>query len=475
MRVTNAPARARLTFAIAVLVLGVAILVTALSSGGIPPLPKPGVAGRTRAQDPFAYLPGRRAAYVARATAGSAHVLFMKSPGGAFATAARVAPFRSLIDRATTGTNVDPNLLEGIVFLESAGDQNAIAGTDPAAAAGLTQIVAATAQTLLGMHVDLGRSRQLTAAIDRAYGLGQGTAVARLQRQRAKVDDRFNPSLALAATVRYLEIAQAHFGRPDLALVSYHMGIGNLQDVLAQYDGGQSVPYVQLFFDTAPDRHQAAYGLLSSFGDDSWTYYWRVLAAEQIMQLYRRDPSALRHLATLQTATDSAAYVLHPPDPANTFADPNQLDIAYGNRLIVPLPSDAHALGLAYDPGMGSSARKLGFPKALYRGLREPALELLIELAARVRAMSGGAAPMIVTSTVLDSRYQHLLGIDDPTAAQGWSFTIARRYVNDAQAQAFQALLDRLQALDVIAWQRYPTEIEVTVASDAMRVLQHGP
>ena len=56
--------------------------------------------------------------------------------------------------------------------------------------------------------------------------------MARLERQRAQIDDRFVPRKALAATVRYLQIAERHFGRLDLAVESYHMGIGNLQDVL---------------------------------------------------------------------------------------------------------------------------------------------------------------------------------------------------------------------------------------------------
>jgi hypothetical protein len=193
------------------------------------------------------------------------------------------------------------------------------------------------------------------------------------------------------------------------------------------------------------------------------------------MRLYRTVPSGLRRLASLQTATDSAAYVLHPPNPAETFASPQQLNLAYANRLIVPLPSNAHALGLAYDHGMGSLAARLGVTRALYRGLRAPALALLIELAARVRALSDGAAPLILTSTVLDQRYQRTLGINDPSAAEGWSFTIARRYVSGSQAAAFQAMLDRLQALNVIAWQRYPSEIEVTVASDAARIIAQGP
>jgi hypothetical protein len=475
VRVSRTRARTSLGFAVAAIVLIVAVLVRLLSPSGLPPLPRATAAGGAPAGNPFAYLPGAQAAYIARATDGNAHVLFTKSPGGAYATAARVAPFRPLIDRVTAGTSVDPNTLEGIVFLESAGDPNAIAGGNPAAASGLTQIVAETGQSLLGMHIDLARSTALTTAIDQAVALGHNATVTKLERQRAAVDDRFNPQRALAATVRYLELAQAHFGRADLAVVSYHMGIGNLQDVLDDYDGGAPVPYVQLFFDTAPDHHPAAYQLLSGFGDDSWTYYWRVLAAEHIMRLYRTDPGALRRLASLQTATDSAAYVLHPPGSTDAYVTPQQLDVAYANRQLVRLPSNPQALGLAYDPGMGSLAHSLGVSGALYRGLRATALELLLELASRVRSLSGGAAPMILTSTVIDQRYQQQLGIDDPTSAEGWSFTIARRYVKSAQAEAFQAMLDRLQALDVIAWERYPSEIEVTVASDATKVLGHGP
>jgi hypothetical protein len=209
-----------------------------------------------------------------------------------------------------------------------------------------------------------------------------------------------------------------------------------------------------------------------------------VLAAEQIMRLYRSDPGALRRLATLQTgggtsasllaAAGTNALVLHPPDTTRAFSDPGALASAYASRAILPLPSNASALGLAYDPAMGSLAHRLGASSRLYRGLRAPALDLLIELAARVRALSGGLAPLIVTSTVSDVKYQRLAGFSYPPAAAGWSFTIARRYVHEAQAVAFQAMLDRLQSLNVIAWQRYPDEIEITVASDADRVIAEG-
>jgi hypothetical protein len=469
--------RLALAGAVVAVLIAVAIVIVIVSSGagGPPPLPLPGIGQPARAGDPFAWVPGHQDDFIARATAGEANVLYVKSPGGALATAARVAAFRPQINSAVAGTNIDPNMLEALVFVESAGDPEAIAGSDPADASGLTQILAQTGSSLLGMHINLARSRQLSARIGAAESLGNPAFLTKLEAQRAKIDDRFNPTKALAATVRYLQIAQRDLGRTDLAFESYHMGIGNLQNVLKDYDGGRPVPYVQVFFDTAPDHRQSAYNLLASFGDDSSLYYWRLLGAVQIMHLYRTDRAALVRLASLQTATGSTAYVLHPPSQADPFATPAALDRAYASRTILPLPSNAAALGLAYEPGMGSLAHQLGFTPALYRGLRAPALDLLIELAARVRTLSGDAVPLRVTSTVSDERYQQLLGVSDPPAAAGWSFTIARTYVNHAQADAFQAVLDRLQALNLIAWERFPSEIEVTVAPDASQVLVHGP
>src|SRR5262249_33926926 len=132
-------------------------------------------------------------------------------------------------------------------------------------------------------------------------------------------------------------------------------------------------------------------------------------------------------------------------------------------------------LGLAYGRALGAYARRVGAPAALYRGLRAPALDLLVELGARVRALSGSAAPLIVSGAAIDRRYEQLLTEPYPGASTGYSFQIARRYVSVAQADAFQAMLDRLQALDLIAWERTPTAIDVTVASDAGHVIVVGP
>ena len=465
--------RLRLLVLAGALVLVIVALVSALGGGSLP-LPPPARPAAAAGGDPFGYVAARRADYVARATAGEAHVLFVKSPGGATATAARVAAFRPLIDRATAGTGIDPNLLEGLVFVESAGEPQIIAGSDPAAAAGLTQILAQTGQSLLAMHIDLAQSRRLTQQIA-AIAAGTRTGrVAPLLARRAAIDDRFNPARELAGTVRYLRFAEHQFGRMDLAVESYHMGIGNLGQVLADYDGGRAVPYPQLYFDSAPDHHAAAYRLLAGFSDDSRLYYWRVLGAMQIMHLFRTAPTVLKRLATLHLADDAGAAVLHPPDRTQTFADPGALAAAYQNRTLVPLPSNGLSLGLTVDPTMGKGARRLGATAALYRGLRPEAMRLLVELAGRVRALSGASAPLTVHTTVNDRQYQQQMGLDDPSATTGYSFEIQRHYASTAQAQAFQAVLDRLQSLNLIAWARETSVIRVTVASDGAVTAGHG-
>jgi hypothetical protein len=459
--------RVRLTLLAAALVLVIAVIVSGIGGGSLPLPPKAGTEAGAAPGDPFAYLPAREGEFASRATAGNAHVLFSMSPGGAVATAARVAAFRPLIDRVTAGTGINSDLLEGLVFVESAGRPEVIAGSDPADAAGLTQILAQTGQSLLGMKINVAASRKLTSQID---GVASGTRrgyLAPLLAKRAVVDARFDPGRALAATIRYLRYAEGQFGRQDLAFESYHMGIGNLKQALTDYDGGRPVPYVQLYFDTAPDHHRAAYDLLSSLGDDSSLYYWRILGAVAIMHLYRTDRAALTRLAGLQNATDSNAIVLHPTDVTPGFADPAALAAAYQRHTLVPLPANAQQLGIDALRSVGAAARRIGAPVALYRGLRPVALRLLIAMAARVRTLSGGAAPLQLAGAVSDAQYQRHTGDSFTPATDGYSFQIRRRYVNGSQAVALQAMLDRLQALNLIAWAREPSVIDVTVASDA--------
>jgi hypothetical protein len=123
---------------------------------------------------------------------------------------------------------------------------------------------------------------------------------------------------------------------------------------------------------------------------------------------------------------------------------------------------------------MGALARKLHRRRALYRALRPEALAALVYIAAGAHEVSG-ESPLTVTSTVRDKSYQRLLvkGNIQATRAYslhttGYSFDILRRYRSRRQAVGFQFMLDRLTALNLIAWAVEPSAIHVTVSSDAL-------
>jgi soluble lytic murein transglycosylase-like protein len=436
--------------------------------------------------DALAYDESQDEDLTERATFGLSQPLYARSPGGVFATARRTEEFRELVENAASGTEFEPDLIEAIVFLESGGRPDVIAGDDPVNASGLTQILAETAQNFLGMRVDLDRSRGLTAQIAGAVRRGNLQRAQRLRELRRAIDARFDPEQALAGTIRYLNTARELLGSDELAVVSYHMGIGNLSDVLRTYAAAESeadVPglveeqgltWVRVFFDTAPDRNGAAHRLLIRLGDDSPTYYWRVLAAQEIMRLYRDDPDRLRELDLLHTAKASAEEALHPPSETERFADATDLERVWDEHTLHPLPDEPARLGFAIDRSMGELATELGQPRELYRGLRAEALALLVYMAGRVKEISGASNPLRVTSTVRDEAYQQLLRGDNPEATHGYSlhttgyaFDVARDYESGAQAQAFQFLLDDLTARGLIAWIREPTAIHVTVAREA--------
>src|SRR2546423_761164 len=76
--------------------------------------------------------------------------------------------WRPMIDEVGRATGADPDTLEAIVLLESAGRPEARASDSLEGAVGLTQILAETGRNLLGMRVDVAASRRLTRRIARA-------------------------------------------------------------------------------------------------------------------------------------------------------------------------------------------------------------------------------------------------------------------------------------------------------------------
>ena len=454
--------------------------------------------------EPLAYEQGDDEELLERGRDGLAHVLYAKSPGGVEMTAERVRRFSGGVARAAERHGVQPDTLAALVFLESAGRPDAIAGGDPGDAAGLGQILPGTATSLLGMRVDLARSRRLTARIGRAEGralrarlLGRPTArldrrIRRLSADRRRVDQRFDPVRALDGSARYLAFAEQRLGREDLAVASYHMGVGNLEQVIRLYvaprpAGGPSrelveryeLTYARLFFDSSPLRNPRTFDRLRELGDDSRTYVFRHAAAREILRLHDDDPQELQRLAGLHARKASAEEVLRPPDEHEPYAGGAALREAYGAGELRPLSGarPAAALGLRIDRRMGALARRLDERPVLYRGLRPEALATLLYIGKETRRTAGGGS-LTVTSTVRDTRYQRLLVQGNAEATAGYSLhtvgyavDIARTFRSPRHARALVDVLERLRALGVIDWVYEPTAIHLTVGPEGERYL----
>jgi hypothetical protein len=445
---------------------------------GVPTVaPPPGAKSGDKAlPDPYAWDPAREQEFVDAAASGTSHLLYKLAPGGVSASAERTARWRPQIEAAAREAGVNPDTLEGLVFLESGGRDDAMTPNGIEGAVGVTQILAQTGSGLLHMKVDTTASARLGRRIDREVARGHKRKVEKLRKERAKVDERFDGAKSLAATGRYLKLARETLGREDFAFVSYHMGIGNLQNVLRAFGGGDEVSWPEVYFDSSFTRHPEAYAQLLKFGDDSSNYYWKVLAGREIMRLYRDDRPRLDSLIALHGAKSSAEEVLHPIGSVQQFANPQQLRAAWDRKEIRAFPDDPKLTGLDRDASMGELAGRLGQPAGLYRGLRPEALAMALYIGAQVRDLSG-ASPLIVTSTVRDEAYQRELVTRNKEATRnyslhttGWSFDIDRQYVSRRQALAFQSVLDRLTVLGAIAWAREPEAIHITV-SDSAKVL----
>lgn len=472
------------TFALAAVAAAVVAIVLALGVGDGSELDGLRIAKNARAaatgdRDPFAWSADREDELESQAALGSSHVIYVLSPDGVVASAERTARYRETIERAAEHHGVAADTLEAIIFLESAGRPEVTAGPTPEAASGLAQILPSTATELLDLNVDLERSITLTRKIAKSRTPERAE---RLRAQRREIDERFDPEAAIDAAARYLAIASERFGDEELAIASYHMGIGNLEGVLRAYaDAGDESPigelvaekgltYARVFFGASPAVQADAYELLTGFGDDSSLYLWKVKASEQIMFLYRRDRERLERTADLATAKATLEEVFHPREDTEVFDDPGEIADAISDGELAELPRDPE-LGWVPEQQMGELAPRLDQEPELYRALRPEALATLSYMAGLVRELSGESAPLRVTSTVRDLDYQELLVGENPQATSeyslhttGWSFDIRREYGSKRQAQAFQYVLDRLSATALIDYAVEPGAIHVTVS-----------
>lgn len=322
--------------------------------------------------------------------------LFLSSPGGVVATAARVSSWHRLAVRATRGSGISPALLEGMIFVESSGRPKVVG---------------------LGGH----------------WGLTQLST------------RRMRPAAQLRATVRRLERARRALGRLDLAVASYHLGVRPLRHV----------------------RSYASFYFRTPLQGPAFDYYWKVLAAERVLRLYRHDRAALRYEQRLQLKKNSAEEVLHPRPSTHQFRTRGAIARAVRAHVLVPIPRDWRRTHIRVSPLLGQLAPR---HRRLYASLRPAALHILLYIGHELRAYR----PLLLTSAVRDDAYQRRLTQVNPVATRaysmhttGYAFDILRSFHSRAQKRAFFRVLERLQAVNAIAYIPEFAAMHIAVAADA--------
>jgi hypothetical protein len=160
------------------------------------------------------------------------------------------------------------------------------------------------------------------------------------------------------------------------------------------------------------------------------------------------------------------------------FEDAGDMEDAIRQGDLVPLPYRP-ALGWIPSNQMGELAPQLDQDPNLYRTLRPEALATLSYLAGVVEEIGGANKPLHINSAARSREYQDLLIASNPEATPeyslhttGWAFDIARKYQDDAQANALQYALDHLSALGLIDYADEPAAIHVTVSNEGAKLIR---
>jgi hypothetical protein len=117
-------------------------------------------------------------------------------------------------------------------------------------------------------------------------------------------DDRMLPERAIPAAAHYLAGMERKFGGRDWAIFAYHCGQGcvaMMQDLTHRARGipKDQMTVARMFFSNSPAWNRELYEAIQQQmqRDYSPTYWFRIRRAEQLLDLYRRDPVEFARMA----------------------------------------------------------------------------------------------------------------------------------------------------------------------------------
>lgn len=209
------------------------------------------------------------------------------------------AIFRSAAERS----HMPASLIEAIAYLESWGDPKAESVTGPK---GIMQISGATARSM-GLKVLQATRYKVTrekVAVKSAGKPKFKTVTHKTPYVVTIRDERLMPERAIPAAAVYLAGMEQHFGGRDWAVFAYHCGQGCVSEMQELTRLGHGIPkdevtVPRMFFSCSPAWNRELFQAIQQQmqRDYSPTYYFRIMRAEQLLALYRRDPVAFQALS----------------------------------------------------------------------------------------------------------------------------------------------------------------------------------
>ena len=210
---------------------------------------------------------------------------------------------QSIFRTAAGRSHLPATLIEAIAYLESWGDPKAESITGPK---GIMQISGATARSM-GLKV-VQATRYKVSREKVAYTRGKRTRFKTVTHKTPYTvtirDDRLVPDRAIPAAAVYLANMEQHFGSRDWAIFAYHCGQGCVSEMIELTRRARGIPkedisVPRMFFSCSPVWNRELYQAIQQQmqRDYSPTYYFRIMRAEQLLALYRRDPNAFQALS----------------------------------------------------------------------------------------------------------------------------------------------------------------------------------
>ncbi len=225
----------------------------------------------------------------------------MREPG-ALAGVERITKLRKLFESAAADSGFPVNTLMAVSYLESFGDPKA---ESPAGPKGIMQFSEATARSAGLKIVRVTKYRRST--VTQQVRNKSGKLVTRKVKSKVPYtvtvrDERLLPERAIPAAAHYLARLANKFGRQDWAIFAYHCGEGCVSEMQPMTEKavkyGDVASVAAMFFSGSPAHNRQLYEAVQYHmqRDYSPTYWFRVTRAEQLLNVYWKDPDDFKKL-----------------------------------------------------------------------------------------------------------------------------------------------------------------------------------